>query len=142
MTIIEVMLASTLSMLVFMSLLETVAIGRRLASDAKYRLAADAIAFDTAWGLFNQYATPQSFSDRWPKPTNGWVEVTADQAPDWHGRAKAYTYWEITPVGLPSSNWVIRTNVRWPLGGTKFATNTNYVIERYWVSRKLFLDTD
>ena len=143
-TLLEVVFASSISLLLFLTLLETLSVCKRMASNVKWRLAADAIAYDTAWDKFNLYTTPQSFSDAFPKATNAWLEIPANQAPDWYGGGKAYKYWEITPVGVPASNWIIRSSVRWPLpgGGGKFSTNTFYVIERYWINRKLFLSSD
>jgi len=142
-TLVELVFASAISLLLFLTLLESLSVCQRMALNVKWRLAADAIAYDTVWEKFNLFTTPLSFSDAYPKATNGWIEVPANQNVGWYAGGKAYKYWEITPVGVPASNWVIRSNVRWPIPGGKYATNTAYyVIERYWINRKLFYSTD
>ena len=142
-TLVEVMFASAISLLLFLTMLESLTVFQRMASSAKWQLAADAIAFDTVWEKFNLYTTPQAFSDAFPKATNKWENILAAESGVWYGNLTAQKYWEVTPIGVPASNWVIRATVRWPLPGVnKWATNSYYTIERYWISRKLFLGTD
>ena len=143
-TLTEVMFASTISLLLFLTMLETLSVCQRMSSNVKWQLAADAIAYDTVWNKFNEFTTPLEFSNMYPVYTNRWENVPASESSNvWYGGGLAQKNWVITPGALPTSNWVIRACVRWPLPGVnKWATNSYYTIERYWINRKLFKDTD
>jgi prepilin-type N-terminal cleavage/methylation domain-containing protein len=136
-TLIEVMLASAISLLLLMSLLETLSACRRMAANVKWRLAADALAYDTAWAYFNEQTT--WFDEHFPEAQAKWETVPAARTSVWLDQQRASLYWSVTPVGVPTTKWVIRTNVQWPLPNGGFSKLPNdYVIERYRADRNLF----
>ena len=139
-TLVEVMLASAISLLLLMSLLETLSACRRMAADVKWRLAADALAYDTAWAYFNEQTA--WFDERFPEAQAKWETVPADRTSVWFDKQLASLYWSVTPVGVPTTKWIIRTNVQWPLPGGGFSKlPDDYVIERCRADRNLFRAT-
>jgi hypothetical protein len=140
-TLFEVVFASTLAMLLFLTMLEVLFACQRIASNVKWRLAADAIAFDTAWDMFNQQTT--WFDTQFTAAKAKWEPVPAEATSVWYGGGSASLYWSVTPVGVPITKWVITTNVQWPTPGGTFAKlPKDYVIERYRVERNLFRVTN
>lgn len=139
-TLVEVMFASTIALFLFLTLLETMSMCMRMAANVKWRLAADVIAYDEAWDKFNQ--STAWFDLEFSTAKANWEVVSTNQAPVWYGGGTAFKFWSVTPVGVPVSNWIIRTNVQWPIPGGQVAQLPNdYVIERYRVDRKLFKST-
>ena len=53
-TLAETMVASALTLLLVLTIFETARFSARAAYDIKSRLAADALAFDTVWDLYNR----------------------------------------------------------------------------------------
>lgn len=139
-TLTEVMIASGLMMILSLAIFESVLFCSRLAYDIKSRLAADAIAWDAAWDLFNNPLT-------WFK-TAGYSEINSDidgmpldafafevcEDPD------AYSAWgdrtedvrvvrQVLPNGAPATNWTIRVKVQWPsLSGGAVGEMSNQVL--------------
>ena len=136
-TLIEVMFASVISLILLMSLLETLSTCRRMAANVKWRLAADALAYDTAWTYFNEQTS--WFDERFPEAQAKWETVSVDRTSVWFDQKLASLYWSVTPVGVPTTKWIIRTNVQWPLPGGGFSKlPDDYVIERHRADRNLF----
>lgn len=135
-TLIEVLFASTISLLLFLTLLETLSVCQRMASNIKWRLAADAVAYDTAWRVFNQQT---AWFDAYNLNTSPWATVPADATSVWYGGKPAYVWCSVKPVDVPTTKWVITTNVKWPLPGDRSAElPRDYVIERCRSDRNLF----
>lgn len=136
-TLVEVMFASAISLLLVLTLLESLSVCRRMASNVKWRMAADSIAYDTAWALFNGQTA--WFDTNFNQAKARWEAVPAATSSVWYGGQSASVYWSVTPVGVPTTKWVIAANVQWPLAGGKFAKlPKDYVIERHRADRKLF----
>lgn len=139
-TLIEVLFASAISLLLLLSLLETLSVCRRMAANVKWRLAADALAYDTAWEYFNEQTS--WFDAQFPEAKAKWETVPTERTSVWFDNKPASLYWSVTPVGVPTTKWVIRTNVQWPLPGGGFGILPNdYLIERYRADRNLFRAT-
>lgn len=139
-TLVEVLFASTISLLLLVSLLETLSACRRMAANVKWHLAADALAYDTAWGYFNEQTA--WFDAQFPEAQAKWETVPAERSSAWSEKRPASLFWSITPIGVPTTHWIIRTNVQWPLPNGGFARLPNdYVIERYRADRNLFRAT-
>lgn len=142
-TLVEVMFASTISLFLLLSLLETLSVCRQMAANVKWRLAADALAYDTAWEYFNKQTT--WFDTQCSQATSVWATVSSERTSVWFkGEGKsASVNWSVSPVGLPPTKWVISTNVQWPMPGAKFSKlPKDYVIERYRADRNLFRATN
>ena len=72
-TLVETMVASALSLLLALTIFETASFSARAAYDIKSRLAADAIAFDTVWELYNR---PLAWlENQGALPASGWVPL-------------------------------------------------------------------
>ncbi len=135
-TLVEVMFASAVAMLLFLSLFETLSVCQRMAADLKWRLAADELAYDKAWEVFN-YRT--EWFNGCTSASSVWYEVPSDRTSVWYAGGKAYYNLSITPVGLPISNWVIRTTVKWPLPTGSYASlPQDYRVVRMRNERNLF----
>lgn len=140
-TLVEVMFASAIALFLFLTMLETLSVCRRIASDVKWRLAADAIAYDAAWAMFNQQTA--WFDTQFSLAQAKWEAVPAEQTSVWYGGGAASLFWSVTPVGVPTTKWIIKTNVQWPVAGSKFAKlPKDYVIERHRADRNLFRATN
>lgn len=136
-TLVEVLFASTISLLLLVSLLETLSACRRMAANVKWHLAADALAYDTAWAYFNEQTA--WFDSQFSEAHAKWEPVPAERSSAWSEKRPASLFWSVTPVGVPTTHWIIRTNVQWPLPNGGFARLPNdYVIERYRADRNLF----
>lgn len=135
-TLVEVMFASSIALLLFLSLFETLSVCQRMAADLKWRLTADALAYDKAWEVFN-YKT--EWFNGYTSASSAWYVVSSDQTSVWYAGGKAYYNLSITPVGSPISNWVIRTTVKWPLpSGSYAALPQDYRVVRMRNERNLF----
>ena len=137
-TLVEVMFASMIALLLTLVLFETFSVCQRIAADIKWRLAADALAYDLAWETFNRQTS--WFVDSIKEDAAEWAEVPAERTSVWYkGGGEAYYMRSITPVGEPITHWVIRTNVQWPVpGGGSVRLPDDYVIERYHADRNVF----
>lgn len=137
-TLVEVMFASTVSLLLFLVLLESLTVCQRMAANIKWRLAADAIAYDTAWKIFNEQT--EWFETRFNAEGQAtWEAVPVETSSVWYGGQAASVYWSVTPVGMPTGKWSIRTNVQWPVpGGRSERLPADYVIERCRAERNQF----
>ena len=116
-TLVEVMVASGILLVVVLTIYESVLFCNRVAYDVKSRLAAEAIAFDTAWELYN---LPLSWLKKHavnplPSDPSGWRFVNPEDYDAWGGLSdEVLVRWMILPQGSPPTNWVICTNVQWP----------------------------
>jgi len=143
-TLIEVVLASAISLLLFLVLFEALMVSQRMAANLKWRLAADSIAFDKAWEVFNRQLT--WFENEVTASQISWTDVSLDQTSAFTSNSKmkaAQVMLWITPNGSPSSNWVIQTSVRWPLPGSGYAELPKYYeLTRTRNDRNLFRATN
>ena len=136
-TLVEVMFASALALLLILSLLQTIMFCNRKSSDIKWRLAADAIAFDETWEIFNRQT--EWFDTEVTEAQADWIAIDADRTSVWYGNKTAYLLRSITPYGVPASNWVIRANVVWPIQfGSYKRLPTDYEIVRCRSDRNIF----
>lgn len=133
------MFASTIALFLFLSLFESLSFCQRMAARLKYRLAADAIAFDAAWEVYNRQLTwfEKQTSDVVEK---AWTGVPAEKTSVWPAAA-AHLYLGVSPRGDPPTNWVITAKVQWPLpnGGSDLL---GYEVVRARSDRNLFRATN
>ena len=118
-TLIEVVLASAISLLLFLVLFEALMVSQRMAANLKWRLAADSIAFDKAWEVFNWQL--KKFETDVTEDQASWTDVSLDQTSVFISNSTmraAQVMLIIKLNGSPVSNWVIQTSVRWPLPGS------------------------
>ena len=136
-TLVETMVASGMLLFLVLAIYESVLFCNRVAYDVKSRLAAEAIAFDTAWELYNKQL--RWLRQRAPVAMAGWEAVDPEQYDVW-GDREAAVFWAVLPQGLPATNWVFRTNVQWPnaAGGGTSMLPQDFVIERGRTERNLF----
>ncbi len=131
------MFASSLALMLVLSLFETISLCRRMTADIKWRLAADAIAFDEAWDIYNRQTA--WFDTAVTVAQAEWAPIAAERTSVWCGERTAYLFRSITPNGMPASNWVIRTDVQWPLPSGNFARlSRNCEVIRGRSDRNLF----
>jgi len=131
-TLVEVMFASSITILLFMILFETLLTCRRMATAMKWRLAADAIAYDNAYEVFNRPLT--WFDEVATNAIGDWVEIPTSRSTAW-GQGQAFAFWSVTPNGIPATNWTIRTDVSWEslnlsVGGTRLPRDYELVRHR------------
>lgn len=147
-TLVESMMASSLALLLFMTMLEALLYCRRNAAHIKGRLAADAFAYDLALDLFNRKT--EWFSQNAPTNIARWFTVPPEQTSAWSysDRNASAFYWVAPSGGTPPTRWNIMTDVQWPLPGGGWArlNPTNgaapvYQIERRIVDRNMFRNT-
>jgi len=139
-TLVEVMFASSIALLLFLVLFETLMVCQRMAANVKWRLAADMIAFDTAWDTFNRQLS--WFDTQVTNAQAAWTPIASERTSVW-AAGTAYVYVSITPSGVPSTNWIIRTNVQWPLPSGGYARlPDDYRVVRYRNDRNLFRATN
>lgn len=135
----EVVFASSISLLLFLVLLDTLSFCRRSAANLKWRLAADAFAYDQAWEFFNKKTS--WFESEAMFASSEWKPVPEERTTAWlSGQPEPARYnLSITPIGSPVTHWQISTSVQWPLpeGGWGEMTEP-YIIERHRVDRNLF----
>ena len=136
-TLVEVMFASALALLLILSLFETISFCRRASANVKWRLAADAIAFDEAWEMFNKQT--EWFDTSVPTAQAEWITIDADRTDVWNGNNSAYLFRSIIPDGVPAKKWTIRTNVQWPsFNGSFKRLPREYEVVRYRNDRNIF----
>lgn len=139
-TLIEVVFASAIMLLLFLVMLETLFFCSRSAANLKWRLAADALAYDVAWDIFNRKTT--WFEANATLPQAEWRQVPAERTSAWLNGQPAYYCQSIIPVGTPATHWQIITDVQWPLpNGQAARLPHRCVIERHRVDRNLFRNT-
>jgi len=138
-TLVEVMFASSLGLLLFLVLFETLLFCRRSAANLRWQLTADALAFDAAWDVLNRKtewfdlnATPTAFPA-------GWQAVPPDRSSAFLRTGTPAYYLEVQPMGRPVTHWQIIANVQWPLpnGGARRLAQP-YILERHRADRNLF----
>jgi len=139
-TLFEVVFASAISLLLFLVLFEALLFCRRGAANLKWRLAADALAYDVAWETFNRKTS--WFEDNYAVDHTEWRTVAEDRTSAWLAGQHATYCLSVLPVGTPVTHWQIITDVVWPLpDGGWGRLPTPYVIERHRVERNLFRNT-
>ena len=124
-TLIEVMLAGSITALMVLTLLEALIFGARIAKANSQLLAADAYAFDVAWRHCNE-----SF-DKMPANltgTDNWYAIPASAAPELSlpGWPAARCYLTITNAG-PGK--VIAVDVEWGATGHRKHLNSYHRTE-------------
>lgn len=142
-SLIEVMVASGILLVLVLSIYESVLFCNRVAYDVKARLAAEAIAFDTAWELYNLPLDWLKKYARTPLPPDpsGWKFVNPEDYDAWGGLSdEVLVRWMVLPQGSPPTNWVIYTNVQWPnaMGGGHSMLTKDFRIERAKTDRNTF----
>lgn len=129
-TLTEVVFASAILVLLFLVLFQTLLVCQRMGANIKYRLAADAVAFDLAWDIYNR---PLSwFQTNTVTISNNWNLDASGMSTVW-SRGKAFVLYTVTPAPLTgaTSNWVISTSVKWtPPWGGENALPQGYTITR------------
>ena len=142
-TLVEVMVASGLLLFLVLTIYESVLFCNRVAFDVKSRLAAEAIAFDTAWELYN-LPLPWLKTYAWrplPPDPSGWKFINPEDYDVWGARSdEVLVRWMILPQGIPPTNWVIHTNVQWPnaTGGGHSMLPKDFQIDRAKTDRNTF----
>jgi len=136
-TLFEVAFASSISLLLFLVLFESLIFCRRSAANLKWRLAADALAYDVAWETFNKKTS--WFEGNCGVDVSEWHAVPEDRTSVWlPGRQASYCL-SILPVGTPITHWQIVTDVVWPLPNGRWGQlPAPYVVERHRAERNLF----
>ena len=144
-SLVEVMVASGILLFLVLTIYESVLFCNRVAYDVKSRLAAEAIAFDTAWELYNLPLPWLKKYARAPLPpdVSGWKFVDPEDYDVWGARSgEVLVRWMILPQGSPPTNWVICTNVQWPngTGGGHSMLPKDFRLERSKTDRNRFRD--
>lgn len=139
-TLVETMFASTIALFLFLVMLESLFFCRRSAANLKWRLAADALAYDTAMEVFNRKTS--WFEANVTSATSAWTAVPAERTSAWLRPDGAYCYVGVFPDASPATSWKIVTDVVWPLpnGGSQ-RLPTPCVVRRYRSERNLFRNT-
>lgn len=135
-TVIEFMIASSIVMLLFLAGIEALLFYRRVAADIRWRIAANTIAYDTAWEVFNR---PTTWFETINVATGRWTVVTTNQTSAF-GAGQAMSWFSVTPVGIPVTHWIIQSDVVWnrlTMGGEGRLAQP-LVIERQRVIRNVF----
>lgn len=116
-TLLEVVIASTVMALIFLSLVDALFFVRRTTRAISLRLAAEEIAYDTVSEIFNRsttwyesYATA-SLSE-WKDSTYNATTYFSEKNSAFENVA-AQQWIVISPSGNPITYWKISTNVRW-----------------------------
>ena len=122
-TLLEVMLASSITAVLVLVLLETLIFGARIAKENSQLLAADAYAFDVAWRLCNVA------HDNLPTSANAnWYAISSNAAPaiSLAGWDPARCYVTITNAG---GGKVIAVDVQWGPSGRRRSLNSYHRTE-------------
>lgn len=140
-TLAETMVASALILLLVLTIFETALFSARAAYDIKSRLAADALAFDTVWDLYNRQSS--WLSENATESRSGWVAIDAERNTTWGARGdQVFIYWEIEPdpADFPPRRWTLKSNVQWPpySGGGVQTLPRDYQVRRERTNRKLY----
>ena len=145
-TLSEVMVASAVVVVLALTFFEAVIFLNRMAYDVKSRLAADAVAFDTAWRTFNR---PLSwFEKEGSEFVGGLTTITPldrSVSDAWGDRSSQVLVRQmVLPQGVPATNWVITVNVEWPRASAGAGTarvetfREPYTISRMRTNRRVF----
>ncbi len=140
-TLVEVMVASGLALLLTLAIFESVLYCNRLAYDVKSRLAADAIAFDTVWEMFNRQL---EWFDGQVFATSSWTSLDTENYDAWGvNGSQVFVFSAVIPQGLPPTNWLLRANVEWPdlSGGGVKTLPRDYEVIRARTQRNVFRPT-
>lgn len=134
------MFASTLSLFLFLVMIEALMFCHRSAANLKWRLAAEAFAYDETWEAFNhqpQWLTDNDILHKTP----AWTAMPADRASVWLDSRKVFYLQLITP-NSDATYWDITTQVRWPTesGGTAQLA-TPVTVRRYLTAHNVFRNT-
>jgi len=135
-TVIEFVIASSIVMLLFLACIETLLFYRRVAADIRWRIAANNVAYDTAWEVFNR---PTTWFETVNVATGRWVVVTTNQTSAFQS-GQAMSFFSVTPVGTPITHWVIQSDVMWnrlTMGGQGRLAQP-LTVERQRVIRNVF----
>ncbi len=140
-TLVETMVASALSLLLALTIFETASFSARAAYDIKSRLAADAIAFDTVWDLYNLQRS--WLSENASVSRSGWLPLDTTRYTTWGPRGdQVFVYWEIEPdpAEFPPRRWTLKANVQWPSrsGSGVDTLARDYQVRRERTNRKLY----
>ncbi len=139
-TLIEVVLASALGLMLMLALYEGLLFCRRSAANIRYHLAADAVAFDTVWDVFNRKT--DWFDSNVGAGISEWKALPAERSTAFisePGRAPSF-FLQIDPVFSGSSppHWTITVDVQWPItSGAWRRLPQRFVVDRYRVDRNL-----
>ena len=140
-TLTEVMFASTLALFLFLVLLEALTFCRRSAANLKWRLAADAFAYDVVWDTFNHQTKWLESNDIYHK-TPSWQKVPKEKTSVWLRGDDVYYRLIINPDSIPTTYWDISVDVAWPtLNGGSQSLPQPCTVRRYGVSRNTFRNT-
>ena len=141
-SLVELVFTSSIGLMLILVLFESLLFCRRTAADMRCRLAADTLAFDVAWDVFNRQtqwfdtnaSDPADFPIRW-----GWVPATRATAFAGVSTNDIQCFLSVRPNGTPITSWEIMTDVRWrqPNGGWVQLPQP-YRLERHRVNRNYF----
>ncbi len=141
-SLVELVFTSSIGLMLILVLFESLLFCRRTAADMRCRLAADTLAFDVAWDVFNRQtqwfdtnaSDPADFPIRW-----GWVPATRATAFAGVSTNDIQCFLSVRPNGTPITSWEIMTDVRWrqPNGGWVQLPQP-YRLERHRVTRNDF----
>ena len=141
-TLLEVLFASTVMLVLFLALFETLLFCRRSAADLRCRIAADALAYDVAWEVFNRKTTwfdRQVTADR-----SAWYPVPPDFSSSFPTGTAQTAVYNLTILRQPEgggavTHWRIITDVRWPRPSGGWGRLAQpYAVDRYRAERNLF----
>ena len=124
-TLVEVMLAGSITAMMVLTLLEALIFGARIAKENSQYLAADAYAFDVAWHHCNESYEKMPTNLKGP---NNWYNIPASAAPaiSLPGWPAAKCYLTITNAG-PGK--VIAVDVEWGATGHRKHLNSYHRTE-------------
>lgn len=138
-TLTEVMVASALVVVLALMFFESTLFLNRMSYDVKTRLAADAIAYDEVWDLYN--ARLSWFEDGRYRNLVELYSLPEGVTDVWGGRhGEVLLNRRVTPqpgTGF-TTNWVIDVKITWPeLSGNRVST-LDYTVNRMRTQRKAF----
>ncbi len=140
-TLTEVIFASTLALFLFLVMLEALIFCRRSAANLKWRMAADAFAYDKVWEVFNHQTDWLESNDIYHK-TPSWQKIPKEKTSVWLREDDVYYRLIINPDDTPPTYWVISVNVAWPTpNGGSTSLPQPCTVRRYCVNRNTFRNT-
>jgi len=141
-TLVELVFASSLGLLLILTLFEALLFCRRSAARMRCQLAADAYAFDVAWDVFNRQT--RWFDSNANNPTSfpaAWTQIPASRTSAFTGSTTndILCFLSIRPNGIPVTSWEIVTDMRWRQpSGDWMRLPQPYTLERHRVDRNTF----
>lgn len=138
MTLVETMLAAAVLLLLTLVLFEGISLGFRVTKENSEHLAADALAYDTLWRLFNW-----NFEDLIKYKGGNRITISEDDAPVLYNASLPETAtlsYSITP-SANKSTCTIMVNVEWYSSGHQvsltndFSPRLPYVVTRSAMAR-------